>query len=75
MPLVRKPRACLDGGPATWNEHLLLFLHRRGFLEETYWTFSYSPARDDSGAVGGILVHRAGDDRAGARRAAAGASA
>lgn len=49
-------QSVLDGGPATWNEHLLLFLHRRGFLEETYWTFSYGPARDDSGAVGGILV-------------------
>jgi signal transduction histidine kinase len=46
----------LDGGPATWNEHLLLFLERKGFVEETYWTFSYSPARDDSGAVGGVLV-------------------
>lgn len=49
-------QSVLNGGPATWNEHLLLFLQRKGFLEETYWTFSYSPARDDCGSVGGILV-------------------
>jgi len=49
-------RRVLDGEGATWNENLLLLLHRRGFLEETYWTFSYSPAPDDSGGVGGILV-------------------
>ncbi|MBZ4415776.1 response regulator [Myxococcus sp. RHST-1-4] len=44
------------GGPATWNEHLLLPMQRRGFLEETYFTFSYSPVPDDSGGVGGVLV-------------------
>lgn len=49
-------QSVLDGGPATWNEHLLLILQRRGFLEETYWTFSYSPARNDGGEVAGILV-------------------
>ncbi|NMO14342.1 response regulator [Pyxidicoccus fallax] len=44
------------GGPATWNEHLLLPMLRNGFLEETYFTFSYSPVPDDSGRVGGVLV-------------------
>ncbi|MBC7896366.1 MAG: response regulator, partial [Cytophagaceae bacterium] len=42
-------------GEATWDEGLLLFLNRRGFLEETYHTFSYSPIPDDGGGIGGML--------------------
>ncbi|HET6878683.1 MAG TPA: ATP-binding protein [Pirellulales bacterium] len=51
------PRAehVLRTGQATWDERLLLFLNRRGFLEETYHTFSYSPVPDDAGGVGGLL--------------------
>ena len=45
----------LEGKPATWNQHLLLPMNRNGYLEETYFTFSYSPVPDDSGAVGGLL--------------------
>ncbi len=44
------------GGPATWNERLLLPMDRKGFREETYFTFSYSPVPDDQGGVGGVLV-------------------
>jgi PAS domain S-box-containing protein len=40
---------------ATWDEALLLFLERSGYPEETYHTFSYSPLRDDAGAVVGML--------------------
>jgi signal transduction histidine kinase len=46
----------LSGGPPTWNEHLLLPIQRKGFLEEAYFTFSYSPIPDDRGSVGGVLV-------------------
>src|SRR4029078_797318 len=46
----------LSGKGATWNEHLLLPMERKGFLEETYVTFSYSPVRDDRSAIGGMLV-------------------
>jgi signal transduction histidine kinase/DNA-binding response OmpR family regulator len=51
------PRAetVLRTGSATWDEGLLLFLERRGFSEETYHTFSYSPVPDDAGGVGGML--------------------
>ncbi len=51
------PRAesVLRTGQATWDEGLLLFLGRRGFPEETYHTFSYSPVPDDRGAIGGML--------------------
>lgn len=47
--------AVLRTGTATWDEGLLLFLERSGYSEETYHTFSYSPLRDDSGAVVGML--------------------
>jgi PAS domain S-box-containing protein len=51
------PRAesVLRTGRATWDEGLLLFLERRGFAEETYHTFSYSPVPDDAGGIGGML--------------------
>ncbi|MEV4569353.1 SpoIIE family protein phosphatase [Nonomuraea sp. NPDC049419] len=47
--------AVLRTGQATWDEALLLFLERAGYPEETYHTFSYSPLRDDAGAVVGML--------------------
>jgi signal transduction histidine kinase/CheY-like chemotaxis protein len=46
----------LGGGGATHSDDLLLFLKRHGYIEETYWTFSYSPIFNDANAVLGILV-------------------
>ena len=45
----------LQTGEATWDEGLLLFLERSGYPEETYHTFSYSPAPDDADGIGGML--------------------
>jgi hypothetical protein len=45
----------LATGEATWDEGLQLFLERRGFPEEIYHTFSYSPLADDGGAIEGML--------------------
>lgn len=42
-------------GEATWDEALMLFLERSGYVEETYHTFSYSPLADDDGSVPGML--------------------
>ena len=42
-------------GASTWDRALLLLINRRGFLEETYHTFSYSPLRGDGGRVEGIF--------------------
>ena len=42
-------------GRATWNESILLVMERHGYTEETYFTFSYSPAPDDTGGVGGVF--------------------
>lgn len=46
----------LAGGPSIWNEDLLLMMNRRGIVEETYFTFSYSAAPTDDNSIGGVLV-------------------
>jgi signal transduction histidine kinase len=46
----------LTTGEATWSEDILLPIDRRGFTEECYFTFSYSPIRDESGGIGGIFT-------------------
>ncbi|MDB5104801.1 MAG: hypothetical protein JWP91_2490 [Fibrobacteres bacterium] len=43
-------------GTATGYEDFLLPLDRHGFVEECYFTFSYSPIREEGGGVGGVLV-------------------
>jgi len=45
----------LNEGRSTWNEERLLVMERNGFKEEAYFTFSYSPAPDDLGGVGGVF--------------------
>ena len=45
----------MERGESTWDESLMLLLERSGFAEETYHTFSYSPAPNDDGSVGGML--------------------
>ena len=45
----------LETGQATWDQALLLFLERSGFVEETYHTFSYSPLAGDDGRIEGML--------------------
>ncbi|MGZ9057770.1 MAG: hybrid sensor histidine kinase/response regulator [Burkholderiaceae bacterium] len=47
--------AVLATGDATWNDSVPLLLERNGYLEETYFTFSYSPAVDDRGDVAGVF--------------------
>ncbi len=48
-------RGVLMTSEATWSENQLLLLDRNGYVEETYFTFSYSPIRDESGEVGGVF--------------------
>ena len=43
------------GGEATWSENLHLVLHRNGYPEDCWFTFSYSPVRDEDGAVVGLF--------------------
>jgi PAS domain S-box-containing protein len=43
-------------GTAVTVNDFLLPLDRHGFVEECYFVFSYSPIREESGNVGGVLV-------------------
>ncbi|HYO14338.1 MAG TPA: ATP-binding protein [Thermoanaerobaculia bacterium] len=43
-------------GNAVGSDDWMLPLDRHGYLEECYFIFSYSPIRDESGGVGGVLV-------------------
>jgi GAF domain/PAS fold len=45
----------LTTGRATYDQDLPLILHRSGYPEETFHTFSYSPLPDDQGGIGGHL--------------------
>ncbi len=53
-PLIQQ---VLAGGSATWQEDQLLPIDRNGTIEQAYWTYSYSPVRDEAGRVAGVLVH------------------
>ena len=47
--------AVMQRGEATWNERVKLVMERKGYSEETYFTWSYSPIRDKSGRIGGLF--------------------
>jgi hypothetical protein len=36
------------GGPATWDEDILLEINRHGYVEETHLTIAYSPVPDET---------------------------
>lgn len=42
-------------GRATWMDDLPLTMMRKGYPEQTYWTFSYSAAHDDTGSIAGMF--------------------
>jgi signal transduction histidine kinase len=44
----------LAGEPA-YLENQRVFVDRKNFLEETFFTFSFSPIRDETGEVGGLF--------------------
>jgi PAS fold len=46
----------MQRGEATWSDDLQLLLARRGYPEECYFTFSYSPISDESGGIGGVFT-------------------
>lgn len=59
-------------GEASYSEAEMLVMHRHGYLEETYFTFSFSPVPEENGTIGGIVCANTDDtDRViGARRLA-----
>jgi PAS domain S-box-containing protein len=52
-PRVERVLSC---GEAVWDENHFLPITRGGRRDEAYWTYSYSPVRDDAGEVAGVLV-------------------
>ena len=48
-------RIVMEEGRPTWNESMLLVMTRYGYVEETYFSFSYGPAHREDGQVGGVL--------------------
>lgn len=46
----------LINGEPSWSEDHLLPIYRNGRLEDVYWTFSYSPVKDDNGENTGVFV-------------------
>jgi signal transduction histidine kinase/ActR/RegA family two-component response regulator len=46
----------MERGIASWNEDSLVPILRNGRNEEVYWTYTYSPAFGETGAVEGTLV-------------------
>jgi signal transduction histidine kinase len=48
--------AVMTRGAATWHEDQLVAIERNARIEEVYWTYGYSPVRDDDGSIGGTLV-------------------
>jgi signal transduction histidine kinase len=54
-PVIGEPFARALAGHASFIENQRMFLDRNGYLEETFFTFSFSPIRDETGGVGGVL--------------------
>ena len=46
----------MAGGESTWHEDSLVPITRGDGVHDVYWSYSYSPVRDDDGSVGGVLV-------------------
>jgi serine phosphatase RsbU (regulator of sigma subunit)/anti-sigma regulatory factor (Ser/Thr protein kinase) len=49
-------QSVLHTGQATFSDDQYLPVKRFGYLEEAYFTYSYSAIRDESGAVGGVFT-------------------
>lgn len=53
QPLIDSVR---HQGQSVRQENRLIPIYRNGQMEDVYWTFSYSPVRDESGQIAGVLV-------------------
>ncbi len=55
-PIIGEQIAQAYSGSPVWKEDQLVPSFRDGRLEDTWFTYSYSPARDASGEIRGVLV-------------------
>ena len=54
-PDIGEPFDRALAGEAQFLENQRMFLDRNGYLEETWFTSSFSPIRDETGGIGGIF--------------------
>ncbi len=54
-PVIGEAHDCALAGDKAFLETQHIFLERYGFLEERFFTFSFSPIRDETGRVGGLF--------------------
>src|SRR3982075_1906871 len=54
-PVIGEAFARALAGETSFLENQRMFLDRNGYLEETFFTFSFSPIRDETGGVGGLF--------------------
>jgi signal transduction histidine kinase len=54
-PVIGEAFERAAAGETSYLENQRMFLDRNGYLEETCFTFSFSPIRDETGGVGGLF--------------------
>ncbi|WP_197995215.1 ATP-binding protein [Neorhizobium galegae] len=54
-PAIGEPFRQARQGNTSFLENQRMFLTRNGYLEETFFTFSLSPIRDETGEIGGLF--------------------
>jgi signal transduction histidine kinase len=55
FPVIGEAYESAWAGRSAYLEKMRMFLDRFGFLEETWFTFSFSPIADESGGIGGLF--------------------
>src|SRR5882724_9835058 len=55
FPVIEGDFRSALAGTAAFAEDQRLFLDRQGYLEETFFTYSFSPIRDESGRIAGLF--------------------
>lgn len=55
FPVIGEAYERAWSGQTSYLENMRMFLDRNGFLEETWFTFSFSPLRDETAGVAGLF--------------------
>ncbi len=54
-PVIGEAFESATNGKSAFLTNQRLFIDRNGYLEETFFSFSFSPIHDESGAIGGLF--------------------
>ncbi len=46
----------INNAEATWYEDQLIPIYREGTMKDAFWTFSFSPVKDESDQTGGVFL-------------------